>query len=521
MMLTAIPTSHSSSVFAHNHAPTGGSTSASMNQSVVSPDSSPEAHHHHHHHHQQQQPQQDQHAPEGQTLLVGSAGARAMNGRKVPLLATGQVIHGNANPAAGVGNASTMPVGAAQPQLIPVHQSFILGTGATAGYILPSLTQLSSLPSAEGTMVGIQHLNTLSSRPMSIQSTSAAIQPPSAAALGYYGQVQSDTSRPLTFQPQISSSSASDLRVVVNASIGATIPSSVFTRAVSSPQQQVQQSALHLSQHHHPNTTNSNTIISSGLLPRTSILNSSHQSDPAAPAPPTLLPTVTSPGMEEAAGVPSLPILSPPQQQPTLVQPPHSLIDKPGSSSGNSSSVMSPNCSSPSSDSGHRNSNQKQIDHHLQQQEQDLDQQHHPRGRKRQPSHDMDIASSYTRSRAARQATRFGGNSLENSMLQGGMRIKREPEDGASAAGPTHLLHSVRRNSESNLEEAVNSSSKSYQISALIDVPPMVSALNRASRTSSPCSSISSIRFGGSLNQLNCLPPHISIGKIHDMKSTG
>lgn len=149
MMLTAIPASHSSSVFAHNHAPTSGSTSASLNPSVVSPDSSPEArHHHHHHHHQQQQQQPPQ--PQDQTLLIGSTGARAMDGRKVPLPSTGQVIHGSANPAAGVGSATSTPLGAAQPHLIPVHQSFILGTGATAGYILPSITQLSSLPSAEG-----------------------------------------------------------------------------------------------------------------------------------------------------------------------------------------------------------------------------------------------------------------------------------------------------------------------------------------------------------------------------------
>jgi len=99
--------------------------------------------------------------------------------------------------------------------------------------------------------------------------------------------------------------------------------------------------------------------------------------------------------------------------------------------------------------------------------------------------------------------------------------VKQEPLGEDTSSIPHHHHHTTRRNSDSNLEESTaTSSSKSYQISALIDIPPMGTPLNRASRTSSFSSSLSSFRFGGSLSQLWASQISLS-GKINNMKSTG
>jgi len=482
MMLTAIPASHSPSVFAH----TGG-PSTSLPQSVISPESSPEGGH--------RTQLEQQASEERQVFLAAGSGRRVMDSSKVPLPATGQVVH-----------SGTTPQG--QAQLIPLHQPFILNAGGgAAGYILPSITQLSSLPSSgEGAMIGIQPLSALSSipRPMSIQSTPVAGFPP--ATVGYYGsEQQSDIgSRQLPFHSQSSSSSnnnngegqgASEITTVV-----AALPPPALTRVASSPQQQQQ----------HPQTT----ALASSILPRPSILSRSHQSDMTSAA--TSLQPVSSPAIsrnESAAvgmSVQSAPMLSPPSQQNSaLPQPQHSLLDKTNSPPA------------PSVSDSIQHNQQQMMNHTHQQQAPGEDNQQH-RARKRLPHPDMDVSASYSRSRVARQATRFSPTALSaalagESALQGCVRVKREPEDVAVPS--SNLLHSARRNSDSNLEESVSSASKSYQISALIDVPPMVSALNRASRTSSLSSSISSIRFGGSLNQL--WPPTLSVGKVNDMKSTG
>lgn len=58
----------------------------------------------------------------------------------------------------------------------------------------------------------------------------------------------------------------------------------------------------------------------------------------------------------------------------------------------------------------------------------------------------------------------------------------------------------------------------SYPINALIDVP---GSLNRGSRTSSLNSSLSSIRFGGSLSQLWATSLSSLNNKVNGMKSTG
>ena len=492
MMLAAIPASHSPSVFAHT-----GSSPTSLPQSVISPESSPEGH-------RTQLKQQVQ--EEGQAFLA-SSGRRPMDSSKVPLPATGQVVH-----------SSTAPQG--QAQLIPLHQSFILNAGGgAAGYILPSITQLGNLPSGgEGAMIGIQPLSAIPSipRPMSIQSTPVTGFPP--ATVGYYGSYQSDTSSHLPFHPQSSSSSSNNvdsLRTAEISTVGAAIPPPALTRVASSPQQQHQGLQLSKDQQQHAQTT----AIASGILPRPSILSGSHQSSMTT-APPSSLQPASSPIISRdnsAATMQQQSILSPSQQGSTLSQSQHSLLDDTNSPSATSVSAMSP---SPSSDSIQHNQPQL-IDHSHQQQSAVEDHQQH-RARKRLPHADLGVSASYTRSRAVRQATRFSPTALSavsvgDSTLQGCVRVKREPEDVAGTS--SNLLHSARRNSDSNLEESVSSSSKSYQISALIDVPPMMSALNRASRTSSLSSSISSIRFGGSLNQL--WPPALSVGKVNDMKSTG
>ena len=96
------------------------------------------------------------------------------------------------------------------------------------------------------------------------------------------------------------------------------------------------------------------------------------------------------------------------------------------------------------------------------------------------------------------------------------VEVKEEP-----VADDTEAHHScarTRRNSDSKMEES-SSSKNSYPISALIDVP---TSLTRSSRTSSLSSSLSSFRFGGSLNTLWASQMSLS-GKVPNpnMKSTG
>jgi hypothetical protein len=140
---------------------------------------------------------------------------------------------------------------------------------------------------------------------------------------------------------------------------------------------------------------------------------------------------------------------------------------------------------------------------------------------------------SYSRSRAVRHARSSTSSpppassaSLDARLLPQDVPVKLEPTSAVDdSALPRHHHHhhttQARRNSDSNLEETTaSSSSKSYQISALIDIPPMAPPLNRASRTSSLSSSLSSFRFGGSLSQLWASQISLS-GKINNMKSTG
>ena len=77
----------------------------------------------------------------------------------------------------------------------------------------------------------------------------------------------------------------------------------------------------------------------------------------------------------------------------------------------------------------------------------------------------------------------------------------------------------VMRNSESITGAKEHDSSKiSYPVSALIDIP---GSLTRSSRTSSLSSSLSTVRFGGSLSQLWAASLSSLSGKLSNMKSTG
>lgn len=127
-----------------------------------------------------------------------------------------------------------------------------------------------------------------------------------------------------------------------------------------------------------------------------------------------------------------------------------------------------------------------------------------------------------------------GGSSSSGGGGSAPIEIKREPED----IGTSSVVQSCggRRHSDSSSSKdaaaaavagvsvtAAASSTKSspYPVSALIDVPvPMITPLNRSSRTSSLSSSLSSFRFGGSLSQLWASQISLS-GKISNMKSTG
>lgn len=178
------------------------------------------------------------------------------------------------------------------------------------------------------------------------------------------------------------------------------------------------------------------------------------------------------------------------------------------------------------------------------------------------------LSSTSTSSSSGSSSTGGGGSGLRRSshnaimhlssrVVGGGapIEIKREPEDSSSASSAAGGASSVvvqscsghghsggRRHSDSSSsKDAISamannisvssagasgagvssSSSKSspYPVSALIDVP-MITPLNRSSRTSSLSSSLSSFRFGGSLSQLWASQISLS-GKISNMKSTG
>jgi hypothetical protein len=111
-------------------------------------------------------------------------------------------------------------------------------------------------------------------------------------------------------------------------------------------------------------------------------------------------------------------------------------------------------------------------------------------------------------------------SSTSGGMIHGsGCSSGRRHSDSSSSVDAVSAV----ANSNISISGAVASSSSSksspYPVSALIDVP-MITPLNRSSRTSSLSSSLSSFRFGGSLSQLWASQISLS-GKISNMKSTG
>ena len=458
-MLTAIQASCTPLVFTHNHTPMD-MVNSSPSQQALSPDSSP-----------QQQQQQ------GQSCTLDNGG-QGVDGSKVPPVAStppGQVFSNQGH-----------------PQFIPLQQSFLaVGMSGTMGYtFLPSIMQQNSLPS-------VQPLSTISSIPRP-----TTVLPITAIPSSYYGRVQPELPQPpISFQMPLATSSADQQQANMSTIPSLTpVPSPAVAEAVSSPQQQLLYQQLH-----------SLHTSGAGIRP---VLNGIHRAD-FSPAP--SLQSIPSPNIGgNAVGVHKMPVLSPPQSSTPSQS--HSSLDRLSTPSSSATTISSSSSSSLSSDPElHRHHHQR------------IDQEREPRGRKRPaPHHDIDASLSYSKLRNSQQEARFSSTLVsstslsstctadKNSLLHE-VRIKQEPmtEDTSTH----HLPHSTRRNSDSNLEEAVSSSSKSYQINALIDVPPMAPALNRASRTSSLSSSLSSFRFGGSLSQL--WASQISLGKINNMKSTG
>ena len=142
-------------------------------------------------------------------------------------------------------------------------------------------------------------------------------------------------------------------------------------------------------------------------------------------------------------------------------------------------------------------------------------------------------SASYDSGRLSHNGSRRSSHNNATTMHLSGapIEIKREPDDSPGVLQSCSRRHSDSSNSAAVVVEgsstaastslgsttAMSSKSSPYPVSALIDVP-MITPLNRSSRTSSLSSSLSSFRFGGSLSQL--WASQIS-GKISNMKSTG
>lgn len=360
------------------------------------------------------------------------------------------------------------------PQMIPmsaVHQPFLVGTGAGGYTLWPSIQQLGNFSTNDAHLLGLQPLSAISSLPR----VGTTMQPVATISSGYYGRVQTDPAT-MGFQQQ---------------------------------QQPLQQLAV------------------ANLSPPTPLSASGRPASPAPSGPPLLPPhhlliSGTGSGVVMNCGRGSMEAKPMEQQAESVIVGGKMSVLSPHSSSSSSSpasqlphqkinSSSDPNiCHRASMDDGGLNSTENQT--------------------RRRSSHNA-AHLSYSRSRAARHATRSSTSSpppSSSSSSDARLRevlVKLEPtsaaDDSALHRHHHHTATQARRNSDSNLEETTaSSSSKSYQISALIDIPPMAPPLNRASRTSSLNSSLSSFRFGGSLSQLWASQISLS-GKINNMKSTG
>ena len=478
MMLTAIPRNSSSSVFAHNHTPSG--TTSSSHSQPGSPDS----------------------------VVQSQSSAHVLRGM---------------NTKASTGSSTTTPdhtneQGHPPPQLIPmtaVHQPFILGAGGAGYTLVPSLSPFGNVSGNDATMFGIQPLGTVSALPRH----RATVQQLAAVPSSYYSRIQQSD----------------------NLSVGFQQP---HQQAHQQPNQQPNQqlTAISSSQSRHLGTARSPTITQ------------------PLPPPHTLLISSTGTGLVMNGNQTANMEL----KSCTVMQPINPDVD-PGVIHGEKTSVLSP--PSLSSQSSLQEQGTSSLDKATSSSDSDI---HHQSDHGRRRS-----SHSYSRSRATHHASRSSSNTLDTKIGKS-VLVKCEPVGDdplfipattppshpvtsihfvttppsinpsttpptilPSTAPPTILpstapptihpttthptIHpaTTRRNSDSTLEESMaGSSSKGYQISALIDVPPMAPPLNRASRTSSLSSSLSSFRFGGSLSQLWASQISLS-GKINNMKSTG
>ena len=365
-------------------------------------------------------------------------------------------------------------------QLIPMtalHQPFILGPGGASYALLPSIQQVNNLSGGnDATMFGIQPLGAISTLPRPTATGTAAAAPTTATLqpieTSYYSRVQPDPS-PMVFQQPLQQRTAtsSDSRHLNSTSIQ--VPPPPTTASL------------------HPHSF----LISgtgSGL-----ILNRNQTASTLGPKPSST--TVPTPNLDSRVVLPE-----------KASSPPSSSSPQTYTGHGSRSTRVILDKSTSSSDPEiHRRNSIGDVNND------DII------SRRRQ-SHDM--VSSHSFSQPQRHVSQSDSNTASSEIgLPKDIRVKHEP------LGDDPPLHSVttRRNSDSNLDEAAglsssSSSSKSYQISALIDVPPppMNQQLNKASRTSSLSSSLSSFRFGGSLSQLWASQISLS-GKINNMKSTG
>lgn len=437
MMLTAIPTNPSPSVFAHNHTPSVASSSSpsQLDSSDTAPQAQGSAH-----------------------ILRGGMDSKATS------------------VSAAVAATHTSNQAHTPAQLIPmtaVHQPFILGAGGAGYTLVPSIHQLGNLSAgSEAPMFGLQPLSAISTLPRAAAATSASMQPLTTLPMGYYSRVQSEAI-PMSFQQLTAASLSPPMQLTAGRP---PTPTPTPTTSTTTTPQLVPPPPSHQQHHHHQHHPGTLLISSTG----NGVVTNGNLTSGMEP----------KPGLRMGQQMPS----SPPSPSPSQLQR-ESSLDKTSSSSD-------PNL--------HQSVSMESLN--------DAE----SLGRRSDPH----IAHSYSRSRAARQASRSITNT-QSPTAEGGLPkdvlVKREPL-GDDTSIPHHHHHSAvttRRNSDSNLEEtAAGSSSKSYQISALIDIPPMAPPLNRASRTSSLSSSLSSFRFGGSLSQLWASQISLS-GKINNMKSTG
>ncbi len=418
MMLTAIPTNPNSSVYAHNHTPSGG-TPASSSPSSSQPDSPDPA------------------SRSSNHVLCGMDSA--------PPPSCGSSSSGHHE------ESKQGPLPSLPHQVIPIHQPFFLGTGSNSYTIIPSFPQ--------------QQVGAVSALPTHTGGGFSAAVPLSY----YHGRLPVNSSQPIGFQQQLTTANPLQSR---------------YLSVVRPPQSQLTtRSILHPSSSPPPPA---DSILISGIRQPGLI------SDPSAP----------NPSMESKT------ILQ--QQQGSLSG--SDLEANIRSSMINTSSVHRQHSQNdglpPSSLEKGTSSSDPDIHQSVGQHCGDPLEQRLLRKRK---SHD-----SYSRSRTVRHVSQSSSTVPEDSPPSS-IRVKCEPL--GDDPSPVHPGTTTRRNSDSNIEET-GLSSKSYQINALIDVPPMAPPLNRASRTSSLSSSLSSFRFGGSLSQLWASQISLS-GRINNMKSTG